>query len=171
MELVRFNAGMGMLVKLVSSVLRDVGNLFLFLCLWICLFALLYVALGYQTVGTPLDELGYWNYFIISWKVATKGSNHNYANPSIWQQKSSLSFMDHLIMVLEIFNEIYLKIIILSFLIAIVKKSFDTQMKSATQNNYKQRCDMNKESSSMFRQVGLLQETDVLVLSAQFEQA
>jgi hypothetical protein len=126
MELLRFNAGMGTLVKLVSAVLHDVRNLFLFLCLWICMFALLYGTLGYQTSDKPLDEEHFWNYFIISWKVATKGSNHNYDSASIWHQKSSLTFMDHLIMVLEILNEVYLKIIILSFLIAIVKKSFDT---------------------------------------------
>lgn len=39
-------------------------------------------------------------------------------------------------MVLTIFNEIYLKIIMLSFLIAIVKKTFDSQMKIAMQNSY-----------------------------------
>jgi hypothetical protein len=44
-------------------------------------------------------------------------------------------------------------------------------MRTATQNNYQQRCEMNKESSSILRQIGLLQATDVLVLSAQFEQA
>ena len=44
--------------------------------------------------------------------------------------------MDDLVMVLEILNEIYLKIIILSFLIAIVKKSYDTQMKAAVKNKY-----------------------------------
>ena len=39
-------------------------------------------------------------------------------------------------MLLTIFNEIYLKIIMLSFLIAIVKKTFDTQMKIEKQNIY-----------------------------------
>jgi hypothetical protein len=131
MELVRFNAAMGALVKLVSAVLREVRNLFIFLCLWICLFALFYANLAYQPLKIALDDMKYWNYFVTSWKIATKGSFHNYNAPSIWDQSGSLSFMDHLVMILEILNEIYLKIIILSFLIAIVKKSYDTQMKSA----------------------------------------
>ena len=53
-------------------------------------------------------------------------------------------------MVLTIINEIYLKIIMLSFLIAIVKKTFDTQMKIEKENIYGQRSDMNKESSTVF---------------------
>ena len=67
----------------------------------------------------------YWNYFVISWKVATKGSFGNYSGAH-WKESSSLIFMDHIIIILEILNEIYLKLIILSFLVAIVKKSFDT---------------------------------------------
>jgi hypothetical protein len=56
MELVRFNAGGGALVKLVSAVLRDVRVLFIFLCLWICLFALFYTTLGYKTSNLALDD-------------------------------------------------------------------------------------------------------------------
>ena len=66
-------------------------------------------------------------YFIISWKVATKGSDKNVL--SFWQSQSEtgggLEYMDTIIMVIQILNEVYIKIIMLSFLIAIVKKSFD----------------------------------------------
>jgi len=68
-------------------------------------------------------------------------------------------------MLLTIFNEIYLKIIMLSFLIAIVKKTFDTQMKIEKQNIYEQRSDMNKESSTVFNQIGLLEQQDMFILS------
>ena len=47
MELVRFNAPMGTLVKLVTAVMVDVRDLFIFLCLWIFMFSLLYLSLGY----------------------------------------------------------------------------------------------------------------------------
>ena len=79
--------------------------------------------------------------------------------------------MDHIIMVLQILNEVYLKIIVLSFLIAVVGRSFATQMKTAIQNQYQQRCEMNNESAIAMRLIGLLQESEVLVLSAQFEKA
>lgn len=72
-------------------------------------------------------------------------------------------------MLLTIFNEIYLKIIMLSFLIAIVKKTFDTQMKIEMENKYSLRCAMNKESSTAFNMIGLLDQQDMFVLSAQFE--
>ena len=42
-------------------------------------------------------------------------------------------------------------------------------MKTETQNTYQQRVEMNIESSMTMRLLGLLQETDILVLSAQFE--
>jgi len=77
--------------------------------------------------------------------------------------------MDTFIMAVQILNEVYLKIIMLSFLIAIVKKSFDNQMKSEVQNRYNSRCDQNLESSNVMRQIGLLDESDILVLSATFE--
>lgn len=57
----------------------------------------------------------------------------------------------------------------LSFLIAIVKKSFDNQMNTEVQNRYNSRCDQNLQSSNVMRQIGLLDESDILVLSAQFE--
>jgi hypothetical protein len=44
-------------------------------------------------------------------------------------------------------------------------------MKTETQNTYQQRVEMNMESSMTMRLLGLLQETDILVLSAQFEKA
>jgi hypothetical protein len=69
-------------------------------------------------------------------------------------------------MLLTIINEIYLKIIMLSFLIAIVKKTFDTQMKIEAQNFYEQRSGMNTESSTVFNQLGLLDQQDMFILSA-----
>ena len=137
------------------------------------MFTLFYQVLGFET-DRNLDEMSLWQYFIISWKVATKGSDKTIT--SFWQSQSTSSdhsedygFMDTFIMAVQILNEVYLKIIMLSFLIAIVKKSFDNQMKSEVQNRYNSRCDQNLESSNVMRQIGLLEESDILVLSAQFE--
>jgi len=104
----------------------------------------------------------YWDYFIESWKFATKGSRTEIT--TVWD-KSPYQELDSFVMILTIFNEFYLKIIMLSFLIAIVKKTFDTQMKIEKQNIYEQRSDMNKESSTVFNQIGLLEQQDMFILS------
>ena len=69
-------------------------------------------------------------------------------------------------MFLTIFNEIYLKIIMLSFLIAICDNTFASQMLIETQNKYQQRCEMNKESCSVLKWLGLLDQQDMFILSA-----
>jgi hypothetical protein len=46
-------------------------------------------------------------------------------------------------MIAQIFNEIYLKIIMLSFLIALIKGIFDQQKERKDENNYRDRAEMN----------------------------
>ena len=124
MELVRFNPKMGQLVKLVVAVLFDVKDLFLFMCFWIFMFSLLYYTMGYQIANDRLvDQETLWDYVITSWKVATKGSAHK-SVISFWDADEDYEFMQHIIMMMQIINEIYIKIIMLSFLIALVNKSF-----------------------------------------------
>ena len=167
MDLVRFDKNMGKLVQLVFAVLYDVRTLFFFLVCNICIFALFYLSLGYKlSKETDVQNEKYWDYFIESWKIATKGSRTEIS--SVWVE-SGYSGLENFVMLLTIFNEIYLKIIMLSFLIAIVKKTFDTQMKIEKQNIYEQRSDMNKESSTVFNQIGLLEQQDMFILSCQFE--
>jgi len=52
-------------------------------------------------------------------------------------------FMHHIIMLFQIFNEFYLKIIILSFLIALVKTSFDATNKIKLENDFRDRAELN----------------------------
>ena len=167
MELIRFQKNLGQLVKLVAAVIIDVRDFFLFICVWIFMFSLFYLVLGFVT-DKDIDMMTLYDYFITSWKIATKGSST--IVDSIWQtDDGDYGFMDTFIMLLQILNEVYLKIIMLSFLIAIVKKSFDKQMRQELTNLYNLRCRLNKESSTVIRQFGFLEETDLLVLSAQFE--
>jgi len=87
------------LVKLVIAVLKDVKNLFLFIVLWIFMFTLFYQVLGFET-DRALDDMTLWQYFIISWKVATKGSDKTVT--SFWPHGADggedLGFMDTFIM-------------------------------------------------------------------------
>ena len=67
---------MGQLVKLISAVIKDVSWLFLFMILNIMMFALYYMALGYKLENDQKlswEDYIYWNYFVESWSIATKG--------------------------------------------------------------------------------------------------
>lgn len=75
-------------MKLVNAVIHDVRNLFLFIVLWIFMFTLFYQVLGFE-VDVSLDEMTLWQYFIISWKVATKGSDKSVA--SFWQEQKEIT--------------------------------------------------------------------------------
>ena len=57
-------------------------------------------------------------------------------------------------MVAQIFNEIYLKIIILSFLIAIVKGTFDGQRKIQVETKFRDRAELNMKYASNRRAAG-----------------
>jgi hypothetical protein len=124
------------------------------------------MALGLKlTKEGPIEEGEvYWDYFIESWKIATKGSRTKIS--SVWSKSGDWENLGEFLMVLTILNEIYLKIIMLSFLIAIVKKTFDNQMKIEKQNFYDMRSSMNTESSTVFNQLGLLDQQDMFILSA-----
>ena len=167
MELVRFSSAMGKLVKLVAAVLNDVQVLFIFLILNICIFALYYLSLGYKITDEEVQDISYYSYFIESWKIATKGSSPSLV--SFWDAYDKYHPLETILMFITIFNEIYLKIIMLSFLIALVKTTFTDQNRIANQNKYQQRCEMNTESSTAIKMVGFLEEADMLILSAQFD--
>ena len=173
MDLVRFNNDMGQLVSLITAVVGDVRFLFIFLLCNIGIFALFYLALGYSlTKEGKIDEQPlYWAYFIESWKIATKGARTKIS--SVWSMQGIDEYapLANGVMVLTIINELYIKIIMLSFLIAIVKTTFANQSRIEKQNSYKQRTGMNKESSNVYNQIGVMDQQDIFVLSCQFADA
>jgi len=69
---------------------------------------------------------------------------------------------------IHIMNQVYVNKILLSFLIAIVKKSFDKSMKSYTKNGYEAKAVMNQSCSIVMAAFGLLNETNLVVLSANY---
>ena len=71
----------------------------------------------------------------------------------------------------QITNQLFVKTILLSFLIALVKKVYDGQMKGYVENNYQARAEMNLKSSLMLKIFGLIDETDLIILSADFATA
>lgn len=67
-----------------------------------------------------------------------------------------------------IVNQVFVNKILLSFLIAIVKKSFDKSMKSYIKNSYEAKAGMNQQCSMILDAFGLLNETNLVVLTANY---
>ena len=74
--------------------------------------------------------------------------------------------MHHIIMFLQMFDEVYLKIIMLSFLIAIIKGAFDKQMKAEMENKYVDRTKMNMEYASNQSVFGYVEIGDAVIVTA-----
>ena len=72
-------------------------------------------------------------------------------------------------MILQMFDEVYLKIIMLSFLIAIIKGAFDKQMKAEIENKYADRARMNMEYASNQKLFRSFEAGDSIVVSAHIE--
>ena len=69
----------------------------------------------------------------------------------------------------QIINQVYINKILLSFLIAIIGKSFKAQTDAANKNGYEARAALNAKCSVVMNFFGLLSdETDLVVLSANY---
>ena len=80
--------------------------------------------------------------------------------------------MKNFVDLLIILNQVYLKIIMFGFLIAMIKGTYDKNQKAETQNKYKARCDMNQVSFNLYKKIPFTSsiETDLVVVSAHFNE-
>lgn len=76
-----------------------------------------------------------------------------------------LNWITHLV------NQLFVKTILLSFLIAIVKGSYDKLMKQEIKLSYASKAVMNNKTSNFLKTFGLLSETDMISISADYEVA
>lgn len=76
-----------------------------------------------------------------------------------------LNWLTHLV------NQLFVKTILLSFLIAIVKGSYDKLMKQEIKLSYASKAVMNNKTSNFLATFGLLSETDMISISADYEVA
>jgi hypothetical protein len=72
---------------------------------------------------------------------------------------------------MQLINQVYLKIIMFGFLIAMIKNTFDRNNKLKEHNMYIQRCEMNQISFNIYRLIPFVSvfETDLVVVSSYFE--
>ena len=66
-------------------------------------------------------------------------------------------------------NQLFVKTILLAFLIATVKGSYGKIMSEETKLSYASKAIMNNKTSNFLKTFGLLSETDLVVISADYE--
>lgn len=72
-------------------------------------------------------------------------------------------------MILQMFDEVYLKIIMLSFLIAIIKGAFDKQNKAEIESKYADRVKMNIQYANNQRLFGIFESGDAIIVSCDIQ--
>lgn len=167
-----------------EGVLGEVVTLFIFMIGWILAFSMLHRVIGNDVdpKGTKYPKLknGFTKYFLHTWAMSTGGGqNPNY---SVWfafqeydgktdkyeddRTRPGALFMVFLNWMTHIGNQLFVKTILLSFLIAIVKGSYDKLMRQEVKLSYASKAVMNNKTSNFLKTFGLLSETDLTTISA-----
>jgi hypothetical protein len=161
-------------VLLVIDVVGDVKNYFIFLIIWIFMFSFFYRALGIKTESEiGIDSQEWEQIFKSSWEMSTRGDaffDHTYWSSLESANPGWVFLIVHFCVLIETINQVYLKIIMFGFLIAMIKSTYDNNNKNKLKNGYVQRCGMNQFSYSLYRLIPLIgkKETDLVVVSAYF---
>jgi hypothetical protein len=146
-----------------------------------------------ETGKYPYLDNDFTKYFLHTWAMSTGGGqNPNY---SVWFQfqkrveggegkgpngtdqfedrsdRPGALLMVFLTWLTHLVNQLFVKTILLSFLIAIVKGSYDKLMKQEVKLSYASKAIMNNKTSNFLKTFGLLSETDMISISADYEVA
>ena len=105
--------------------------------------------------------------------MSTRGVNNlssDYWKTGREEDKNWTFFMVHFCDMIETVNLVYLKIIMFSFLIAIINTTYRTSDANKQRNHFVQRCGMNQYSYQLCRLLPFIykNETDLMVVSAFF---
>ena len=178
METIRFNRKIGRIVQLVGFVLKDDIIIFLiFFVFWVVIFAFAFRILGNNVEPLAKDKNmdTYNQYFLHSWSQAVRSGKD--PDTSIWRKlrkegklgEEDANYSIAMIGInwaIQLVNEFLMKIVLFSFLIGLVGRSLGASITNYAQNQFKQQCEMNRESSLMQRSFGFLHETGIYVISA-----
>lgn len=179
MILIRINQTFSQLAELVIVCIKDVIPFLIFLFTWILIFCVLYKVLGAQgqVEKTYPNIHPFFGYFLYCFE----NSIGNITNPTfeIWQtilaEKADhhWSFgyilaqtMVYLIYLVWFFNQYFIYILLLNFLIAVISQSYADVMANANISQYKQRAELNRECLIRSKAFGQDREVSVLILSA-----
>ena len=187
LELVKVQDNIGQISKVAEGVLGEVGTLFIFIIGWVLAFSMLHRVIGnnIDPKGTKYPYLNneFSKYFLHTWAMSTGGGqNPNY---SVWfsfqdydtnndkylidDSRPAALFMVFANWMTHIGNQLFVKTILLSFLIAIVKGSYNKLINQEVKLSYASKAIMNNKTSNFLKTFGLLQETDMITISADYE--
>lgn len=75
-----------------------------------------------------------------------------------------------IIWMIWLFNQFFILVTLLNFLIAIIQQSFEQVMTQELQNKYAQRCSLNKDCLEVFHYLGYLPKQTICILYLSFEE-
>ena len=132
MDIIIFMDTFQNIVMLVVDVVKEVSAFFAFLILWVIIFALFYQSLGINVTG-GIKTNTITSYLKSSWDISILGHSKIMKSDLATQYWSSTnndnvvysSSMILLIRIIQFINQLYLKIIMFGFLIAMINNTYD----------------------------------------------
>ena len=187
LEIVKVQKTIGQTVNLVEAVIVDVSGFVLFFVFWIIIFSFLQRIIGrevdrgdklyrhvneqtrfllhtwiYSTGGGPTRPVDYNKWFEIDDAFDMEGG--------VKTEKGYSTIMIYLQWFTQILNQFYVNKILLSFLIAMIGKTFKGQMEAENKNGYNSRAALNAKCSVVMNAFNLLtHETDLVILSSNYK--
>ena len=173
--------------------LVDVAAFVLFFASWVLVFSFLHRLLGNEVdegdkLYTHVTE--FFRFFIHTWIFSTGGGKTNKPDYKIWFDKIGkkeavaasetlaqdatdrydlATVMIYGTWLAHMINQILVNKILLSFLIAMVGKTLNKQKASELINSYEARAALNASCSSVMDFFGMLNESELIVLSANYK--
>jgi len=175
LDLFKVQEKMGQTAKVVEGVILRVIPFIIFMLAWVMVFSMLHRVIGnnIDPTKTKYEKVtDFMRYFLNTWGMSLGGGSN--PNSYIWFQfEDGIDDGTSYIMVFflwlnHIGNQLLVKTFLLSFLIAIIKGSYDQQNKAEIRLSYSYRALLNKKTSNILSAFGLLFETDLIALSADY---
>lgn len=153
----------------------------IFFAMWVVVFSFLH-----RIVGNDVDPSDkrfpavpeQVRYFLHTWISSTGGGATPRPDSSVWFKFENIdnepvaywerNFMVYFMWFIYILNQVFVNKILLSFLLAIVKKSFDKSMKGYVMNSYEAKSVMNQQCSIVYNAFGLIHESNLVVLTSNY---
>jgi hypothetical protein len=187
LEIVKVQKALGQTVKLVEAVLVNISGFIMFFIFWVIIFSFLHRIIGRDV---DLTDTRYPNvteaarYFLHTWIGSTGGGATQAPVYDVWFDTMNSSreggvaegkatnkglVMLYTVWIAHYMNDIYVSKILLSFLIAMIGKTFAGENRAANTNGYESRATLNAKCSIVMNAFGLLaHETDLVVVSANY---
>lgn len=136
----------GLLVQLIKTVLVEMFSFLIYLQLWIICLALIYKVAGIEAKDrTGFDDNSYYNFYMLVWS----NSIGNINDPEFSHVKEHWEVV--LVWAVWYFNQLFIFIILLNFLIAVIGQSYENVMNNAIEFQYNNKATLNSEAHQLIK--------------------